>query len=127
MNNNNNVLSKEKHHYFIGHMFNDINNVKALKNIQKKLKKKFKLKNNHSYSKLFANFIYLGYFEEKYADMYMTKRFNDLIQNIANEFKQLECNYTEFKIEYDKTYYNIQCLFFRLLAPRIPNIDILLF
>jgi hypothetical protein len=106
--NTNNVLTNEKHHYFIGHMFNDIENVKVLKNIQKKLKKKFKLKNNHSYGRLFANFLYLGYFEEKYADMYMTKRFNDLIQNITSEFKELECNYTEFKIEYDKTYYNIQ-------------------
>ena len=106
--NTNNVLSNEKHHYFIGHMFNDIENVRVLKNIQKKLKKKFKLRNNHSYGRLFANFLYLGYFEEKYADMYMTKRFNYLLQNIADKFKELECNYTEFKIEYDKTYYNIQ-------------------
>jgi hypothetical protein len=83
-------------------MFNDIENVRVLKNIQKKLKKKFKLRNNHSYGRLFANFLYLGYFEEKYADMYMTKRFNYLLQNIADKFKELECNYTEFKIEYDK-------------------------
>ena len=107
MENNNN----DKHHFFIGNVFNNISQIKILKKIQKKLKKKYSLKNYHFNNKFFGNLIYLGYLEEKIANIYMENIFNHLLTCISNKFNKLLCKYIEYKIDFDKSYYKISLKF----------------
>ena len=104
-------LNNENHHYFIGHMLSDMSNIKALKKVQKKLKTKYGLKNYHWNNKLFGNLIYLGYFTEKDAENYMNNIFSKLLKEISIKFNEIECNYTELTVNYDKSYYNISINF----------------
>jgi len=107
MENNNN----DKHHFFIGNIFNNYSQIRILKKIQKKLKKKYYLKNYHINNKFFGNLIYLGYLEEKIANIYMENIFNHLLTCVSNKFNKLLCNYTEYKIDFDKSYYKISLKF----------------
>jgi hypothetical protein len=55
--------------------------------------------------------IYLGYFDNETASIYMNNIITPLLEAISNDFNQLDCNYTEFKLEYDKVYYKISLNF----------------
>lgn len=99
--------NSEKNHFFIGNIFNDINQIKLLKNIQKKLKKKYALKNYHFNNRFYANLIYIGYLDNVTAKLYMNNIINSLLLAISNNISILECNYTGYKITFDKSYYKI--------------------
>jgi len=99
--------NKDKHHYFIGNIFNDDNQIKKLKNIQKKLIKKYKLKNYHWNNRFCSNLIYLGYLDEYTAYKYMDNIIVNLLEALTERFSVLECQYTGYKLEYDKSYYKI--------------------
>lgn len=105
------IFNKDKHHFFIGNVFDNIDQIRLLKNIQKKLIKKYKLKEYHMNNKFYANFIYLGYFDENTATTYMNNIISHLLTAISNRFNQLTCKYTDYKIEYDKSFHKISLKF----------------
>ena len=103
--------NNEKNHFFIGNIFNDENQIRLLRNIQKKLKKKYGLKNYHWNNVLFSDMIYLGYFTTEVAQIYMDEIISHLLKAIAERFSYLNCSYTGFKLDYDKSYYRISLKF----------------
>jgi hypothetical protein len=107
----NSSINKDKHHYFIGNIFNNPSQIILLKNIQKKLKKKYHLKDVHWNNKLFTNMIYLGYFEQSTADLYMNNIINHLLNPLSNKISELNCHYTSYKLDYDKSFYKISLKF----------------
>ena len=102
---------KEKYHFFIGNIFTSEDQLIALKNIQKKLKKKYLLKDSHYNNKLCTNLIYLGYLDNETANNYMNNIICKLLTAISNKFSTLKCKYTGYKIDYDKSYYKISLQF----------------
>lgn len=102
---------KDKHHFFIGNIFDDENQIKILRNVQKKLRKKYSLKNPHWNNKFFTNLIYLGYFDNETANLYMENVVTNLLKAIGDKFNELTCEYTGFKIEYDNSFYKISLKF----------------
>lgn len=102
MNNN-----KDKFHFFIGNIFKNDEQIKILKKIQKKLRFKYGLKNFQFNNKFFTNLIYLGYFDINTANLYMENILSPLLEAISNNFKVLECQYLNFKLDYDKVFYNL--------------------
>jgi hypothetical protein len=102
---------KEKNHYFIGNIFDDENQIRALRKITKKLKQRYNLKKTHWNNKYFTNMIYLGYLDSETANMYMEDIINNMLLVISERFTELTCNYTGFKLEYDKSYYKISLNF----------------
>jgi hypothetical protein len=103
--------NNEKNHFFIGNIFNDINQIRLLRNIQKKIKNKYSLKGYHYNNRFYANLIYIGYFDNETAKLYMNNIINSLLTAISNNINLLECNYSNFKITYDKSYYKISLNF----------------
>ena len=103
--------NNEKNHFFIGNIFNDENQIRLLRNIQRKLKKKYGLKNYHWNNVLFSDMIYLGYFTTEVAQIYMDEIISHLLKAISERFSTLKCSYTGFKLDYDKSYYNISLKF----------------
>ena len=103
--------NNEKNHFYIGNIFSDESQILLLKNIQKKLKKKYGLKNYHWNNNLFSNMIYLGYFTAEVAQIYMDEIISHLLKSISERFSQLDCSYTGFKLDYDKSYYKISLKF----------------
>jgi len=99
--------NNEKNHFFIGNIFNDLNQIRLLKNIQKKLKKKYALKEYHYNNKFYANLIYIGYLDNETAKLYMNNIINSLLIAISNNINVLDCNYIGYKITFDKSYYKI--------------------
>ena len=99
--------NKQKYHFYIGNIFTDNYQKNLLKNIQKKLKKKYNLKDYHINHNLFANLIYLGYFDNDTASKYMNNLVSKLLTAISNKFNILKCKYTGYKIIFDKSYYKI--------------------
>lgn len=102
-----NNFNKDKHHFFIGNIFNNDNQVRLLKKIQKKLIKKYKLKNYHWNNKFSSNLIYIGFLDEKTAYKYMDNIIVNLLKAITEKINPLQCEYLEYKIDYDKSYYKI--------------------
>jgi hypothetical protein len=104
-----NIVSKnkDKYHFYIGNIFHDENQIKMLKNIQKKLIKKYKLKEYHWNSKFCLNLIYLGYLDQATAYKYMDNIVNNLLIAISERFNSLDCDYVEYKTDYDKSFYKI--------------------
>lgn len=100
-------FNKDKYHFFIGNIFNNESQLQLLKNIQRKLIKKYKLKDYHWNNKFCANLIYLGYFDQHTAYKYMDNIIVNLIKAVSEKFNNLECEYTGYKIEYDKSFYKI--------------------
>lgn len=115
--------NNENNHFFIGNIFNDINQIKTLKLIQKKLRKKYGLKNYHFNNKFYGNLIYIGYLSNETAKLYMNNIFNSLLTAISKNINILECNYNAFKITYDKSYYKIS-LDFTDINNKLQNIII---
>jgi hypothetical protein len=112
--NSNNIKNrnyKEKSHFFIGHLIKNENHSYVLRKIQKKLRKKYLLKEYHTNNKLFTNFIYLGYLDEETANIYMQEIISKLLTSISNTFNELICEYTGYKLSYDGSYYKISLNF----------------
>lgn len=105
------INKKEKNHYFIGNIFDDENHIRVLKKITKKLKQRYNLKNSHWNNKYFTNMIYLGYLDNETVNMYMEDIVNNLLISISEKFNTLTCNYTGYKLEYDKSFYKISIKF----------------
>jgi hypothetical protein len=101
----------EKNHFFIGNIFTDENQIRLLRNIQKKLKKKYGLKNYHWNNVSFSDMIYLGYFTTEVAQIYMEEIISHLLKAISERFSPLNCQYTGFKLDYDKSFYKISLKF----------------
>jgi len=102
---------QDKHHFYIGNIFSNEEQIKVLKNIQRKLIKKYKLRNYHWNNKYATNLIYLGYLDEKVAYKYMENIISYLLTAISEKFNHLECVYTGYKLEYDKSYYKFSLKF----------------
>jgi hypothetical protein len=105
MNNN------DKFHFFIGNIFNNEEQINLLRKIQKKLRKKYFLKQVHWNTKFFTNMIYLGYFNNEIAITYMDNIIKPLLFSISEKFSTLDCKYTSYKIENDKSFYKISLNF----------------
>ena len=99
--------NKEKYHFFIGNILDNEEQVRMLKNIQKKLVKKYRLKEYHWNNKLYANFIYLGYMDSNTASLYMDNMMSNLLGAISEQFHKLTCKYTNYKIESDKSFHKV--------------------
>lgn len=107
MNSFNNLNNRnEKHHYFIGNIFDDENQIRVLRKVSKKLKQKYNLKDIHWNNKYFTNMIYLGYLDNKVINLYMEK-INPLLESISKKISSISCNYNGYKLEFDKSYYKI--------------------
>lgn len=102
-----NLINNDKHHFFIGNVFNSEEQIRILKNIQKKLKKKYQLKDYHINNLFFSEMIYLGYFTLEVANLYMANIITPLLNAISDKFNKLECKYTGFKLEFDNLFYKI--------------------
>jgi len=102
---------QDKHHFYIGNIFSDEDQLNVLKNIQRKLIKKYKLRNYHWNNKYSSNLIYLGYLHERVAYKYMENIISYLLKAISEKFNHLECIYTGYKLEYDKSFYKISLKF----------------
>lgn len=105
------LANNDKYHFFIGNIFDSEEQITLLKHIQKKLKKKYILKNYHVNNVFFSNMIYLGYFNIEIANLYMNNIVSHLLNAISKKFNELECKYTGYKLEYDKSYYKISLKF----------------
>lgn len=105
MNNN------DKFHFFIGNIFHNEDQINLLRKIQKKLRKKYFLKQVHWNTKFFTNMIYLGYFNNETATIYMENIIKPLLSIISEKFSTLDCKYTSYKIENDKSFYKISLNF----------------
>lgn len=105
MNNN------DKFHFFIGNIFHDEEQINILRKIQKKLRKKYFLKQAHWNTKFFTNMIYLGYFNNDTAIEYMENSIKPLLIAIGLKFSKFNCKYTGYKIENDKSFYKISLNF----------------
>ena len=102
---------QDKHHFFIGNILKNEEQIKLLKNIQRKLIKKYRLKGCHWNNKFCANFIYLGYLDEQTAYKYMDNIMSHLLTQISNRIQELTCKYTDYKIDSDKSYHKISLKF----------------
>ena len=98
--------TNDKHHYFIGNIFDDENQIRVLRKVSKKLKQKYNLKDIHWNNKYFTNMIYLGYLDNKVINLYMEK-INPLLESISKKISSISCNYNGYKLEFDKSYYKI--------------------
>ena len=102
-----NINNKDKSHFFIGNIFDESIQIRQLVNLRKKLRNKYKLKEPHWNNKFFTNLIYLGYFDNITVNMYMENIITPLLVALSDKINVLNCNFTQFKIEFDKTFYKI--------------------
>ena len=108
---NNNIIIEEKNHYFIGYMFHNKSVFYPLVEIQKKLRKKYKLQDSHWNNKLFGNLIYLGYIDKRIMKLYIANILGKLLNSISKKIAPIKCKYNRFFINDDKKYHKI-CLKF---------------
>jgi hypothetical protein len=99
--------NKQRYHYFIGNIFRNDHQIKLLKRIQSKLRKKYLLRKFHWSNYFCTNLIYLGYLDQTTANKYMENIIKKLLSAISNKFSKLICNYNNYKISYDKSYYKV--------------------
>jgi SOS response regulatory protein OraA/RecX len=71
--------NKDKFHFFIGNIFNNEQQQFILRKVQKKLKQKYFLKDTHWNNNFFTNILYLGYFDNETAQIYMTNIMEPLL------------------------------------------------
>lgn len=103
--------TKEKNHYFIGNIFDDEILIRTLRYVQKKIKNKYSLKNYHINNKFFSNLIYLGYLDNETVNLYMSNILNPLLNSLSSKIETLQCNFTGYKLENDKSFYKISLKF----------------
>jgi hypothetical protein len=96
----------DRHHFFIGNILEN-EDVNVLKRIQKKLITRYELKKYHINSNFFVNFIYLGYLNDNTAKKYMDNIITSLLNAVSTRFKTFNCNYIEYKLNFDKKFYKI--------------------
>jgi hypothetical protein len=113
LNNETNLLlnNKSKSHFFIGNIFKNEQHNYIIKNIQKKLRNKYSLKNYHWSNKLCSKLIYLGYLDNNTAKKYMDNIFSNLLQSIGDKFNKMVCKYNKYVLDFDKSYYKISLKF----------------
>jgi hypothetical protein len=104
---NTETSNKQRYHYFIGNIFRNDNQIKLLKRIQSKLRKKYLLRKFHWNNYFCTNLIYLGYLDQTTAHKYMDNIIKKLLTAISNKFSTLICNYISYKINYDKSFYKV--------------------
>ena len=92
-------LNAHKYHFFIGNYLSDFTQINILRNIQNKLKKNFKIKDNYFVNKkICLKMVYVGYFTTKLMYHYMNIIFSKLLESIVEKLNKLDCHYTEFSI-----------------------------
>jgi hypothetical protein len=107
------ITKKYRQHYFIGAVFNNREQIQDLvrvkKTIKGKLKSKYELDQHgyHSNFKFSTNLVYLGYLEENIAEKYMENIFDSLLKELTQNIQELECQYTDFTISNDNSFYRI--------------------
>lgn len=107
------ITKKYRQHYFIGAVFNNKeqiqNLVRTKKTIKNKLKNKYQLDQHdyHSNYKFSTNLVYLGYLEEHIAEKYMENIFDKLLKELTQTIQELECQYTNFTISNNNSFYKI--------------------
>jgi hypothetical protein len=110
-------VKKVRQHYFIGALFKDRDQIQELVKSKKLIKNKVKSKyskNQHGYHsnyQLSTNLIYLGYLEEEIAQAYMDNTFDKLLTAITKNMSPLLCEYTQYSVIDDKSYYQISLQF----------------
>lgn len=105
------MQNNEKHHFFIGNIIQDEHITRSLRNISRKLKEKYFLKESHWNTVFFSNMIYLGYFTTEIANIYMNNIITHLLKAISEKFSELNCEFTNYKIDFDKSFYKISLKF----------------
>jgi hypothetical protein len=103
--------NKQRYHYFIGNIFRNDEQIRTLKKIQSKLRKKYLLRKSHWNNYFSTNLIYLGYLDQSTAHLYMDNIIGNLLSSISNKFSNLICKYINYKIYYDKSFYKISLEF----------------
>ena len=98
----------EKSHYFIGNVLDNKNLIIKLKNLNKKMKSQFQLQESHYNNLYTTNLIYLGYFDYNTAKTYMDDVYKYLLTSVTNKFSPLDCQFTNFRINRDSTYFKIE-------------------
>jgi hypothetical protein len=104
---------KIRQHYFIGALFKDREQIQTLVQSKKIIKNKVKSKyskNQHGYHsnyQLSTNLIYLGYLEEDVAEAYMNNTFSKLLTAITTNMPPLLCEYTQYSVSEDNSYYKV--------------------
>jgi len=99
--------NNDKHHFFIGTIIDNNNDAGVLKRIQKKIVKKYKLRGYHINNKFYVNCIYIGYLDDITAHKYMNNILNNLLKELTTRIKKINCNYLEYKLNFDKLFYKI--------------------
>ena len=100
-----------KNHYFIGTLFNDDEQVSALKNIQKDIKTKYRLKDSHYTHNIGTKYLYLGYITKETALLYMDKIITHLLSSLQEKIHSLTCQYGELKITKDAPFFRVSLTF----------------
>jgi len=106
-------IKKNRQHYFIGALFKDQKQIQELVRCKKNIKNKVKAKyttNQHGYHsnyQLSTNLIYLGYLEQEIAEEYMNNTFSKLLIALTKNIGPLLCEYTDYSVSEDQTYYKI--------------------
>ena len=104
----NNNFNNEKAHYFIGTTIENKSLKKMLLKLIKNLRKKYQLKDFHTNKGTFVvNHLYLGYYDFETIKLYMNDILKYLLKSITEKFSELNCNFTNFYLTGDKSYYNI--------------------
>ena len=99
--------NKEKSHYFISNVLNNKNLIVKIKNLNQKLRTKYKLQESHYNNLITTNLIYLGYFDIETAQIYMNDIFQHLLKTVSEKFAPLDCNITNFKLDRDSSFFKI--------------------
>jgi len=102
-----NVINRNRAHYFIGNMLKNMEQIRLLNNIKRRILKTYKLKNYHVNFPFCSNLIYLGYFEESTINLYMENLISKLLNALVERIRPLVCRYTRYSISSDKSYYKI--------------------
>ena len=104
----NNNFNNEKAHYFIGTVIENKSLKKTLLKLIKSLRKKYQLKDFHTNKGTFViNHLYLGYYDYETIKLYMNDILKYLLKSISENFSELKCDFTNFYLSGDKSYYNI--------------------
>jgi len=106
-NSTNNNMNDEKHHYFIANIIDDIRIVQKLQKMRKKLINKYKLEHYHYPNIITGNLIYIGYFDQKVAQLFMKDIMSFLLNSISNKFGKLYCKFNDIKTNFDGSYFKI--------------------
>jgi len=106
-NSTNNNMNDEKHHYFIANIIDDIRIFQKLQKLRKKLINKYKLEHYHYPNIITGNLLYIGYFDQKVAQIFMKDIMSYLLNSISKKFGKLYCKFNGIKTHFDGSYFKI--------------------